>query len=125
MEASGSGEEVLLRSWGEVCEKHRPSPAVAGYGLRRQGVLYADIGQVREVRVSECNRLLAQGWVLLGIYPITAVGELSQAIGSEAQARRERSEGKRQESRSVGQEGQRYVRRLVGYVLGRRRENGT
>jgi hypothetical protein len=38
---------------------------------------YADIGEVRmEVRAAVCNQLLADGWVLLGIYPLTTVGEM-------------------------------------------------
>jgi hypothetical protein len=40
---------------------------------------YADIGEVRtEVRADACNRLLAAGWVLLGIYSLTTVGEMTQ-----------------------------------------------
>jgi hypothetical protein len=70
-----------------------------------QVMVYADIGQVRlETRSLECNRLLREGWVLLGIYPLTTLGDMTEGGGS----------GNKQ------QEGQRYVRRLVGYVLGRR-----
>jgi hypothetical protein len=43
-----------------------------------QGTRYADIAEVRmETRAAECNRLLADGWVLLGIYPLTTVGEMA------------------------------------------------
>jgi hypothetical protein len=70
-------------------------------------MVFADIGEVRmEIRAAECNKLLAEGWVLLGVYPLTRLGDMTEGSG----------EQKKQ------QEGQRYVRRLVGYVLGRRRE---
>jgi hypothetical protein len=72
-----------------------------------QAIIYADIGEVRmETRAAECNRLLKEGWVLLGVYPLTTVGEMAERGGN----------GNKQ------QEGQRYVRRLVGYVVGRKRE---
>ena len=58
-----------------------------------------------------CTQLLAEGWVLLGIYPVTTVGEM---------APRE-SDGE-QEKQKQPQDTQRYVRRLVGYVVGKRRE---
>jgi len=71
-----------------------------------QVIMYADIGEVRmETRAAECNKLLREGWVLLGIYPLTTLGDMTEK-GSE----------------NKHQEGQRYVRRLVGYVLGRSRE---
>jgi hypothetical protein len=39
---------------------------------------YADIGEVRlETRAAVCNQLLADGWVLLGVYPLTTVGEMT------------------------------------------------
>jgi hypothetical protein len=42
---------------------------------------YADIGEVwMEVRAAECNRLLAEGWVLLGVYPLTTVGEMTDRL---------------------------------------------
>jgi hypothetical protein len=50
------------------------------------------------------------GWVLLGVYPITAVAEMTP--------READGEGERK------QDIQRYVRRLVGYVVGKRREYG-
>jgi hypothetical protein len=69
---------------------------------------YTDIAEVRlETRTAVCNELLAQGWVLLGVYPLTTVADMTP---------REASEEHRK------QDIQRYVRRLVGYVVGRRRE---
>jgi hypothetical protein len=71
-----------------------------------QVLVYADIGEVRmETRASEWNKLLREGWVLLGVYPLTTLADMAER-GSE----------------NKHQEGQRYVRRLVGYVCGRRRE---
>jgi hypothetical protein len=47
---------------------------------------YADIAEVRtEVRAAECNQLLTEGWVLLGVYPLTTVGEMTQ--GGEGSSR--------------------------------------
>jgi hypothetical protein len=66
---------------------------------------YTDIVEVRTVaQAAACNELLAEGWVLLGVYPLTTVADMTQA-----------GEQKKQDT-------QRYVRRLVGYVVGRRRE---
>jgi hypothetical protein len=66
---------------------------------------YADIGEVRALTgAAACNQLLAEGWVLLGIYPLTTVAEMTQ------------------EGEQKKQDTQRYVRRLVGYVVGKRRE---
>src|SRR5918999_6297857 len=69
---------------------------------------YADIGEVRTVSgAAACNQLLAEGWVLLGIYPITTVAEMTpREIDGEQRK----------------QDIQLYVRRFVGYVLGERRE---
>jgi hypothetical protein len=65
---------------------------------------YADIGEVRAVTsAAACNQLLAEGWVLLGVYPLTTVAEMTS--GGEQQK----------------QDIQRYVRRFVGYVVGKRR----
>jgi hypothetical protein len=73
---------------------------------------YADIGEVRmETRAAVCNQLLADGWVLLGVYPLTTVGEMTPGGAGE--------DGERKQSKDT----QRYVRRLVGYVLGKRRES--
>ena len=70
---------------------------------------YADIGEVRmEARVAECKRLLAEGWVLLGVYPLTTVAEMTAREANEEQRK---------------QDIQRYVRRFVGYVVGKRRES--
>ena len=72
---------------------------------------YADIGEVRmETRVAVCNQLLAEGWVLLGVYPLTIVAEMTPGGASEDGEQRKR------------QDIQRYVRRFVGYVVGKRRE---
>jgi hypothetical protein len=72
-----------------------------------QVIVYADIGEVRmETRASECNKLLREGWVLLGVYPLTTLEDMTEG-GAKG---------------NKHPEGQRYVRRLVGYVLGRRRE---
>ena len=66
---------------------------------------YADIAEVRTVTgAAACNQLLADGWVLLGVYPLTTVAEMTS--GGEQQK----------------QDMQRYVRRLVSCVVGRRRE---
>jgi hypothetical protein len=44
-----------------------------------QAIVSADIGEVRmESRAAECNRLLAQGWVLLGVYPLTTLGDMTE-----------------------------------------------
>jgi hypothetical protein len=77
----------------------------------RELTVYADIGEVRmETRAAACNQLLADGWVLLGVYPLTLVGEMTPGGAGEDGEQRKR------------QDTQRYVRRLVGYVVGRRRE---
>jgi hypothetical protein len=71
-----------------------------------QVTTYADIAEVRAVTgAAACNQLLAEGWVLLGVYPLTTVADLEQ----------QPAQGERK------QDIQRYVRRLVGYVSGRRR----
>jgi hypothetical protein len=77
-----------------------------------QVTVYADIGEVRtETRAAACNQLLADGWVLLGIYPLTTVGEMAP-----------RGSAGEQEQQKQPQDTQRYVRRLVGYVVGKRLE---
>jgi hypothetical protein len=71
---------------------------------------YADITEVRTVTgAAVCNQLLAEGWVLLGVYPITRVGEMTPA-------------GTNGDGEQRKQDIQLYVRRLVGYVVGRKRE---
>jgi hypothetical protein len=73
--------------------------------------IYADITEVRmETRVAECKKLLADGWVLLGVYPLTTVGEPAHGKSRRGQTEKE------------PQDTQQHVRRFVGYVLGRRRE---
>jgi hypothetical protein len=68
---------------------------------------YADVAEVRTVTgAAACNQLLADGWVLLGVYPLTTVADMEQ----------QPAQGERK------QDIQRYVRRFVGYVVGRRRE---
>jgi hypothetical protein len=59
-----------------------------------QVIVYADIGEVRmESRAAECTKLLKEGWVLLGVYPLTTLGDMTEAFGSEAQARRGGAKG--------------------------------
>ncbi len=72
---------------------------------------YADIAEVRAVTgAATCNQLLAEGWVLVSVYPLTTVGEMG------ARQLRDGEQDKRIEDT------QRYVRRLVGYVVGKWRE---
>jgi hypothetical protein len=69
----------------------------------------ADIAEVRTVTgAAACNQLLSDGWVLLGVIPLTTVGEMG------ARQPRDGEQDKRIEGT------QRYVRRFVGYVVGRR-----
>ena len=71
------------------------------------GIGYADIVEVRTVSgTAACNQLLAAGWVLLGVYPLTTVAEMEQ----------------QPETGERKQDIQRYARRFVGYVLGKRRD---
>ena len=73
-----------------------------------QMAVYGDIEEVRTVTgAAACNQLLADGWVLLGVYPLTTVQEMEQQPVTGEQMKK--------------QDTQRYVRRLVGYVVGRRR----
>jgi hypothetical protein len=75
----------------------------------RETPVYADIAEVRTVTGAvACNQLLSEGWVLLGIYPFTTVADMEQ----------QPAQGERK------QDIQRYVRRFVGYVVGRRRVRG-
>ena len=40
---------------------------------------YADMGEVRTVTgAATCNQLLADGWVLIGIHPLTTVADMEQ-----------------------------------------------
>ena len=73
---------------------------------------YAEIAEVRTVTgAAACNQLLAEGWVLLGVYPLTTVAEMGAGQPGDGQER------KRIEDT------QRYVRRMVGYVMGKKRES--
>jgi hypothetical protein len=77
----------------------------------REVSVYADIAEVRmETRAADCKKLLAEGWVLLGAYPLTTAGEPAQ-----------RKSRKGQQEHNP-QDTPRYVRRFVGYVVGRRRD---
>jgi hypothetical protein len=72
---------------------------------------YADITEVRTVTgAAACNQLLAEGWMLLGVFPATRVEEMGERKPDDGQ------EGKRIEDT------QRYVQRFVRYVLGKRQE---
>jgi hypothetical protein len=73
-----------------------------------QVTTYADITEVRTVTgAAACNQLLTDGWILLGVYPLTTVADMTpQGAGEEQRI----------------QDTQRYVRRFVGYVVGKRRE---
>jgi hypothetical protein len=77
--------------------------------LQSQLTTYADIIEVRTLTgVAACNQLLAEGWVLLGIYPLTRVADMIEGESGNGQTQK--------------QDTQRYVRRLVGYVVGKRRQ---
>jgi hypothetical protein len=72
---------------------------------------YADIAEVQTVTgAAACNQLLTDGWVLLGVIPLTTVGEMGA-----------RQPGNGDQDKRI-EDTQRYVRRLVGYVVGRRQE---
>jgi hypothetical protein len=72
--------------------------------------VYADITEVRqETRIAECKKLLADGWVLLGVYPLTTVGE-----SPEWKRRKGQTEQKPEDT-------QQRVLRMVGYVMGKKR----
>jgi hypothetical protein len=74
-----------------------------------QGTRYAEIGEVRTLTgATTCNQLLADGWVLLGVYSLTRVADMTEGTANGEQQKQQ-------------QDTQRYVRRLVGYVVGRRR----
>ena len=65
-----------------------------------QVTTYADIAEVRTTTGAQtCNQLLAEGWVLLGVYPLTTVAEMTSG-GPDGQQQK--------------QDIQRYVRRFVG-----------
>ena len=64
-----------------------------------------------ETRVANYKKLIAEGWVMLGAYPLTMVGD-------EAHGR-----SRRQQSEQHPQDTQQRVHRLVGYVMGKKRES--
>jgi hypothetical protein len=73
-------------------------------------MIYADITEIRqETRPADCKKLLAEGWVLLGVYPLTT-----------AEAPTQRKSRKRQQQNP--KDTPRYVQRMVGYIMGRKRE---
>jgi hypothetical protein len=77
-----------------------------------QLITYAVISEVRTVTTAAaCNELLAAGWVLLGVYPLTTVAEMGAGQPGEGLQQRRIEDT------------QRYVRRMVGYVVGKRRES--
>jgi hypothetical protein len=72
---------------------------------------YTEIAEVRTVTgASTCNQLLSEGWVLLGVVPLTRIGEMGA-----------RQSGNGEQDKRL-EDTQRYVRRSVGYVVGRRHE---
>jgi hypothetical protein len=76
-----------------------------------QGTIYPDIGEVRTVTTAAaCNQHLAEGWVLLEVFPVTRIGKMAEGQPGDGQQRKQIEDT------------QRYVRRLVGYVVSRRRE---
>jgi hypothetical protein len=74
--------------------------------------IYADITEVRqETRVAECKKLIANGWVLLGVYPLTTVGKPPQ------------QKSRRRQTEQMPEDTQQRVLRMVGYVMGKKRES--
>src|ERR687896_1016448 len=54
---------------------------------------YADIAEVRTVTgAAACNQLLADGWMLLGVYPLTTVAEMTPGGASENEEQRKRQD---------------------------------
>jgi hypothetical protein len=48
--------------------------------------IYADIAEVRmETRAADCKKLLADGWVLLGVYPRQRLGGIRHVPAGEAE----------------------------------------
>jgi hypothetical protein len=78
---------------------------------QQQGIGYTDIAEVRTVSgAAACNQLLSHGWVLLGVIPLTTVEEMGA-----------RQPGDGEQDKRI-EDTQRYVRRVGGYVVGRRRD---
>jgi hypothetical protein len=72
---------------------------------------YVEITEVRTVTgAATCNQLLSEGWVLLGVIPLTRIREMGA-----------RQPGDGEQNKRI-EDTQRYVRRLVGYVVGKKRE---
>jgi hypothetical protein len=70
-----------------------------------------DFVEVRTVTTAAaCNQLLAEGWVLSGVLPLTRVAEMGAR------------QAKEEEGNKRIEDTQRYIRRVVGYVAGRRPE---
>ena len=79
--------------------------------MQQQGMTTSpDFAEVRTVTTAAaCNQLLADDWVLLGVLPLATGAEMGAG---------QLGEGK--ESKRI-EDTQRYVRRVVGYVVGKRR----
>jgi hypothetical protein len=84
-------QEGTRRAWGLredakpatllTCQQSKVvSVTVLEEGMQQPQVMtYADIAEVRAVTgAAACNQLLADGWVLLGVYPLTTVQEMEQ-----------------------------------------------
>jgi hypothetical protein len=80
-------------------------------GSNSNPIAYSDIGEVKALtRVREVNALLSSGeWVLLTVQAVTSLGAMNEDMPA---AEGNQKTGKPQES-------QRYVKRTVGYVVGR------
>jgi hypothetical protein len=66
---TSEGRQLLSLKKDTVLQEGMQQPQLTGY---------ADIAEVRmETRAALCNQLLADGWVLLGVYPLTTVGEMT------------------------------------------------
>jgi hypothetical protein len=52
---------------------------------------YTDIAEVRTVTgAATCNQLLSEGWVLLGVYPLTTVAEMTEGAAAMDRSRKSR-----------------------------------
>jgi hypothetical protein len=117
-------QEGTRRAWGLIesvepatlssCQQSKTVSLIVSEEAMQQPQLttYADIAEVRTVSgAAACNQLLADDWILLGVYPLTTVAEMG--------ARQPNTE---KESQRI-EDTQRYVCRVVGYVVGMRRES--
>jgi hypothetical protein len=101
----GECSQGLVHS-GAIAEKAMQQPHLGDV------TIYADITEVRqETRAADCKKLLADGWVLLGVYPLTTVGE-----SPPRRSRKGQTEKRLQDT-------QQRVLRMVGYVMGKKRES--